>query len=163
MVLDSGLGLMIFHKMSPRNHHNYCTCNRITCCPYWMKRIPRTRPKETVKATPTTRDRGTGDWNIRGIMIVLLCGKPTFISLPVSPPIYRSKSAKFQLCTTAWSIIIFMPTARPYLCFVFVFFLNLEAEIINNYSPSPNGFWVNSPWGRRPNGLLTQRPWGREE
>ena len=35
--------------------------------------------------------------------------------------------------------------------------------IINNYSPSPNGLWVNSPWGRRPNGLLTQRPWGREE
>ena len=35
--------------------------------------------------------------------------------------------------------------------------------IINNYSPSPNGLWVNSPWGRRPNGLLTHRPWGREE
>ena len=35
--------------------------------------------------------------------------------------------------------------------------------IINNYSPSPNGLWVNSPWGRRPNGLLTQRPWWREE
>ena len=34
-------------------------------------------------------------------MIVLYCGKPRFISLPVSPPIYGSKSAKFQLCTTA--------------------------------------------------------------
>ena len=33
----------------------------------------------------------------------------------------------------------------------------------NNYCSSPNGFWVNSPWGRRPNRLLTQRPWGREE
>ena len=33
------------------------------------------------------RNRGTGDWNIRGIMIVLDCGKPKFISLPVSPPI----------------------------------------------------------------------------
>ena len=38
-----------------------------------------------------------------------------------------------------------------------------EALIINNYSSSPNGLWVNSPWGRRPNGLLTQQPWGREE
>ena len=36
-------------------------------------------------------------------------------------------------------------------------------NIINNYSSSPNGLWVNSPWGRGPNGLLTQRPWGREE
>ena len=36
-------------------------------------------------------------------------------------------------------------------------------HIFNNYSLSPNGLWVNSPWGRRPNGLLTQRPWGREE
>ena len=35
---------------------------------------------------------------IRGIMIVLHCRKPRFLSLPVSPPIYRSKSAKFQLC-----------------------------------------------------------------
>ena len=41
----------------------------------------------TAKATPKTRDRGTGDWNIRGIMIVLHCGKPKFISLPLSPPI----------------------------------------------------------------------------
>ena len=36
-------------------------------------------------------------------------------------------------------------------------------RLINNYSSSPNGLWVNSPWGQRPNGLLTQRPWGREE
>ena len=35
--------------------------------------------------------------------------------------------------------------------------------LFNNYSSSPNGFRVNSSWGRRPNGLLTQRPWGREE
>ena len=35
--------------------------------------------------------------------------------------------------------------------------------IFNNYSSSPRGLWVNSPWDRRPNGLLTQRPWGREE
>ena len=30
---------------------------------------------------------------------------------------------------------------------------------INNYSSSPNGLWLNSPWGRRLNGLLTQGPW----
>ena len=38
-----------------------------------------------------------------------------------------------------------------------------QVRIFNNYSSSPNGLWVNSPWGRRPNGLLTHRPWGREE
>ena len=27
--------------------------------------------------------------------------------------------------------------------------------VFNNYSSSPNGLWVNSPWGQRPNGLLT--------
>ena len=36
-------------------------------------------------------------------------------------------------------------------------------RLFNNYSLSPNGLWVNSPWGRRPNGLLTPRPFGREE
>ena len=36
-------------------------------------------------------------------------------------------------------------------------------RLINKYSSSPNGLWVNSPWGRRPNGLLTRRPWRREE
>ena len=36
-------------------------------------------------------------------------------------------------------------------------------EIFNNYFSSPNGLWVNSPWGWRPNGLLTQKPWGLEE
>ena len=51
-------------------------------------------------------------------MIVFHCGKPKFISLPVSPPIYRSKSAKFRLCTTVRSITIFSRTALPHLCFV---------------------------------------------
>ena len=41
--------------------------------------------------------------------------------------------------------------------------IDLIGCIFNNYSLSPNGLWVNSPWGRWPNGLLTQRPWGREE
>ena len=27
-------------------------------------------------------------------------------------------------------------------------------RIFNNYSSSPNGLWVNNPWGWRPNGLL---------
>ena len=36
-------------------------------------------------------------------------------------------------------------------------------KLINSYSLSLNGIWVNSPWGWRPNRLLTQRPWGREE
>ena len=55
---------------------------------------------------------------------VLHCEK--FISFLASPPIYRSK---FQLCNTAWSIIIFMRTALSCLCF---FFLNQAAEIMLN-------------------------------
>ena len=39
----------------------------------------------------------------------------------------------------------------------------MKLRIFNNYRASPNGLWVNSPWGRRPNKLLTQRPWGQEE
>ena len=50
--------------------------------------------------------------------------KTHIYSLPVFPPIYRSKSAKFQPCTTARSIVIFMRTALPYLCFVFVCFFS---------------------------------------
>ena len=46
--------------------------------------------------------------------------------------LWKTKSAKFQLCTTARSIIIFMRTALPYLCSVFLFLLNLEAEIMLN-------------------------------
>ena len=38
-----------------------------------------------------------------------------------------------------------------------------QRQLFNNYSTSPNGLWVNSPWGRRPNGLLTHGPWGRVE
>ena len=63
-----------------------------------MRRLAERRPRRQ-QETEEQRNRGTGDWNVRGIMIVLLCGKPKFISLPVSPPIYRSKSAKLQLCT----------------------------------------------------------------
>ena len=59
-------------------------------------------------------------------MIVLHCRKPRFLSLAVSPPIYRSKSAKFQLCITARRIIIF----RFVLCFFP--FLNGEAQIMLN-------------------------------
>ena len=39
----------------------------------------------------------------------------------------------------------------------------LGFKLINNYSLSLNGLWVNSPWGWRLDELLTQRPWGQEE
>ena len=82
----------------------------------------RRRQRETAEAQRRQRRQQETEGQeigIRGIMIVLHCRKPRFLSLPVSPPIYRSKSAKFQLCTTARSIIIFMRTALPYLCFFF--------------------------------------------
>ena len=59
---------------------------------------------------------------IRGIMIVLHCRKPRFLSLPVSPPIYRSKSAKFQLCITARRVTIFRRTAPGHISSLFFFF-----------------------------------------
>ena len=60
---------------------------------------------------------------IRRIMNVLIhCRKPRFLSLPVSSPIYRSKSAKVQLCITSRRIIIFRRTVLPYWFFVFGFF-----------------------------------------
>ena len=67
------------------------------------------------------------------IMIVLHCGKPTFISLPVSPPIHRSKSAKFQLWDYGPKYNNFHAncTAIIVICFCF-FFLNPEAEIMLN-------------------------------
>ena len=46
------------------------------------------------KIIATIHEEMTGDW-IRGIMIVH-CGKP------IPSDIYRSKSAKFQLCITAF-------------------------------------------------------------
>ena len=47
------------------------------------------------------------------------------------------------------SAIIFKPIAIC--CFdFFVVTLLLQFGIFNNYSSSPNGLWVNSPWGRRP-------------
>ena len=59
---------------------------------------------------------------IRGIMIVLHCRKHRFLSLPVSQQIYRSKSAKFQLCITARRIIIFKRTAPGHIRFLFLSF-----------------------------------------
>ena len=69
-----------------------------------------------------TNKRQEQEIGIRGIMIVLHCEKPRFLSLPVSPPIYRSTSAKLQFSITARSIIILRRTALPYLFLVFAFF-----------------------------------------
>ena len=64
-------------------------------------------------------------------MIVLHCRKPRFLSLPVSPPIYRSKSAKFQLCITARRIIS-GELHRAIFVLCFFPFLNPDAEIMLN-------------------------------
>ena len=67
------------------------------------------------------RQQETEEQGIRGIMIVLHCRKPSFLSLPASPLIYRSKSAKFQLYITARRIIIFRRTAPGHICSFFFF------------------------------------------
>ena len=80
-------------------HGAFCVSRQHRLCRRW--------PRRTAKATPTTRDRGTEEQETgtsEALWSVLHGGKLTFISLPVSSPIHRSKS-KFQLCTTARSII----------------------------------------------------------
>ena len=66
-------------------------------------------------------------------MIVLRCGKPKFISLSVSPPIYRSKSAKWQLCTkNGPKYNNFHANCTNIFMLRFCVFLNPEAEIMLN-------------------------------
>ena len=85
----------------------------------------------TAKATPTTRDRNRRLESEEYDRFTL--SKPRFLSLPVSLQIYRSKSAKFQLCITARRIIIFRRTAPGHICFFgFCLFLNPDAEIMLN-------------------------------
>ena len=104
-------------KSSPRKifHRNSSGARTPTSNSAWTtkeKTSTRNRRAErtslsTAKATPTTRDRGTEEQETgtsEALWSVLHGGKLTFISLPVSSPIHRSKS-KFQLCTTARSII----------------------------------------------------------
>ena len=68
---------------------------------------------------------------IRGIMIVLHCRKPRFLSLPVSPPIYRSKSVS-ALYYGSKNNNFRANCTGPYLFFAFVFFLNPDAKIMLN-------------------------------
>ena len=76
-------------------------------------------PQRRQRRQQETEEQETG---IRGIMIVLHCRKHRFLSLPVSPPIYRSKSLKFQLCITARRMIIFRRTAPGHICSLFFSF-----------------------------------------
>ena len=71
---------------------------------------------------PLQQETEEQEIGIRGIMIVLHCRKPRFLSLLVSSPIYRSKSAKIQLCITARRITIFRRTARGHICSLFLSF-----------------------------------------
>ena len=64
----------------------------------------------------TARDRGTGDWNQRHYDRSLSKTHPADIC--------RSKSAKFQLCITARTIIIFRRTAPGQICSLFLSFSN---------------------------------------
>ena len=64
-------------------------------------------------------------------MIVLHCRKPRFLSLPASPPIYRSKSPKFELCITARRIITFGRAAPGHICSLFFSFSKSGRWILN--------------------------------
>ena len=71
----------------------------------------------TAKATPTTRDRGTGDWNQRHYDRFILSKTQTDFLVCRFPRRYIDQSL-FHLCITARRIIIFRRT----FFFVFVFF-----------------------------------------
>ena len=86
----------------------------------------------TAKATPTTTDRGTADWNQRNYdrftlsktQISQFAGFPADIQIKVckvSAPYYGPNNNNFQANCTG-----------PYLFFVFVFFLNAGGEIMLN-------------------------------
>ena len=87
------------------------------------------------------RQQETEEQGIRGIMIVLHCRKPRFLSLPASPLIYRSKSAKFQLYITARRIIIFRRTAPGHIC---SFFFSFSKSGRRNNAKSAFQYTVNN-------------------
>ena len=58
--------------------------------------------------------------------MIVHCRKPILID------ICRSKSAKFHLCITARTVIIFRRTAPGHICSLFFHFLNPDAEIMLN-------------------------------
>ena len=69
--------------------------------------------------------------NNEGEDVNLHCGKPRFLSLPVSPPIYRSTSAKLvQYYGPKYNNFQANCTAISALCFCL--FLNPDAEIMLN-------------------------------
>ena len=110
-------------KSSPRKifHRNSSGARTPTSNSAWTtKDSRRRRQQETAEqkehrlAQQETEEQEIG---IRGIMIVH-CRKP------IPADICRSKSAKFQLCITARTIIIFRRTAPGQICSLFLSFSN---------------------------------------
>ena len=114
-------------KSSPRKifHRNSSGARTPTSNSAWTtkeKTSTRNRGAEgtslsTAKATPTTRDRGTGDWNQRHYDRFILSKTQTDFLVCRFPRRYIDQSL-FHLCITARRIIFFRRT----LFFVFVFF-----------------------------------------
>ena len=82
----------IFHRNSsgartPTSNSAWTTREKTSTRNHGAERTSLSMYSEGNAKNKRQRNRGTGDWNIRGIMIVLHSGKPKFISLPVSPPI----------------------------------------------------------------------------
>ena len=110
-------------KSSPRKifHRNSSGARTPTSNSAWTTKDSRRRrqqetaeQKEHLLAQQETEEQEIG---IRGIMIVH-CRKP------IPADICRSKSAMFQLCITARTIIIFRRTAPGQICSLFLSFSN---------------------------------------
>ena len=72
--------------------------------------------------------------------------------------VWKSKHKNLNMYTYSWFVIfgnIFYAVIATLLFARSHDVCMDDWRVLNNYSSSPNGFWVNSPWGRRPNGLLT--------
>ena len=78
-------------KSSPKKifHRNSSGARTLTSNSAWTTKKEHRLAQRIQRRQQETQEREIG---IRGIMIVLHCRKPRFLSLPVSPPIYRSKS-----------------------------------------------------------------------
>ena len=88
---------------------------------------------------------------------------------PYSQPIFTLYATYIHLIVNLYSL--YTPYLQPIFTYVnlivnlhspiytlYTTYIRHILTIFNNYPSSPNGLWVNIPWGLRPHGLLTQRP-----
>ena len=121
--------------------------------------------RESLSRIKCTRQSRKVIWDmINTLLLTTVAVEPTFVTFLQHSQTYIS-GLPYDSFKFLWKTVHLKSPTIPFRIVACTFSDNVSQNscIFNNYSSSPNGLWVNSPWGRRPNGLLTQRPWGREE